>query len=127
MGSADEAITQAALFAREEQLRQAITGQNWDGLAALLSDDLIYTHATGKVQDKAEYLAGIQNGSHRYACQRKNLQVRAYGDVALMTGRQINTTVGLGVTYHQVIQLWHKIGGTWQLEAQQSTRLQTPD
>ena len=34
-----------------------------------------------------------------------------------MTGRQVNETVGLGITYHQVIQLWHKVDGAWLLEA----------
>ena len=47
----------------------------------------------------------------------------ATGDIAVMNGRQINETVGLGLTYHQVVQVWHKIGGKWMLEYQQSTRL----
>ncbi|MGH2364925.1 MAG: nuclear transport factor 2 family protein [Chloroflexota bacterium] len=113
--------------AAEEQLRGAITTQNWAELESMLAQDLIYTHANAMVQDKAAYLAGLAKMAHRYACERRNLVVRVYGDTALMAGRQINTTVGLGVTYHQVIQLWRKIDARWRLEAQQSTRLPQPE
>ena len=113
--------------AAEERLRGAITSQDWTALEAILSPDLVYTHANAMVQNKDEYLAGMRKMAHRYACERRNLVVHTYGEAAFSAGRQINTTVGLGVTYHQVIQVWHKIDGDWKLEAQQSTRLPEPE
>jgi len=115
------------VLAAEVNLRQAITAQDWAALDKLLSPDLVYTHANARVQNKTEYLDGLRRMAHRYGCNRLRLDVKVYGDAALVTGRQINETVGLGLTYHQVIQVWHKVNGAWLLEAQQSTRLAEPD
>jgi hypothetical protein len=115
------------VLAAEENLRKGITSQNWDAVEKLLSPNLVYTHATAKVQNKGEYLETLSKMSHRFGCKRMRAQVKVYGDTAVMTGRQVNETVGLGVTYHQVIQVWHKETGAWLLVAQQSTRLPEPD
>ena len=113
--------------AAELSLRTAVTKQDWHAVEQLLAPDLVYTHANARVQDKKEYLETLEKMAHRFGCKRMRVQVQSYGDTAVMTGRQVNETVGLGVTYHQVIQVWHKNGGAWQLAAQQSTRLPEPD
>ena len=78
------AATILALLAREEQRCQAISNKRWDELASLLSDDLSHVHMPGRQEDKAAYLAGVRNNPRTVT--RKDLQVRVYGDTAVMTG-----------------------------------------
>ena len=47
---------------------------------------LIYTHATGVVESKAEYLAKMKSGEVRYeSFAPEELRVRVYGTAAVVT------------------------------------------
>jgi len=82
----DAAVTE--VLALEAARCRAISGQDWEALAAMLSDDLTHTHITGVTQDKATYLAHVQKNPRRV--ERRALKVRIYGDVAVVTGPQVN-------------------------------------
>ena len=96
----------------------AISKQDWDALSALLSDDLTHTHITGVTQDKAAYLAHVQKNPRRV--ERRDLKVRIYGDVAVVTGPQINVLETDGGTTEVAIeslQVWARHDGTWRMVA----------
>jgi ketosteroid isomerase-like protein len=96
----------------------AISEQDWDALSALLSDDLTHTHITGVTQDKAAYLAHVQKNPRRV--ERRDLKVRIYGDVAVVTGPQVNLLESDGGTTEVAIeslQVWTRRDGTWRVVA----------
>ena len=114
---------------RELETRRfrALTEADVPALERLLSDDLIYTHASGWRQTKAELLASIRSGEllyHFFASD--DLNVRSYGNVVLVTGhaaakvRAKGQELNVSLLY---LEAYVKRDGRWQLVAWQATRL----
>lgn len=61
MSDAEIEITTTQLLELEEQRRHALVNKDFDLLATLFADELVYMHSTGVVQDKPTYLAYAQN------------------------------------------------------------------
>ena len=80
--------TESEIKDLEARRFRAMTEADIPALQRLLSDDLIYTHASGWRQTKGEFLASIRSGEllyHYFASE--NVNVRGYGNVVLVTGR----------------------------------------
>ena len=96
-------------------------------LAPLLTDDLVYTHATGQVETKAQFLESLSSGRLRYrAIAAPDAVVRIYGDTAVVTGRaDIQATAGgRDVAFAaRYLAVYVREGGAWRLVAWQNTRL----
>ncbi|EJM22896.1 hypothetical protein PMI22_01319 [Pseudomonas sp. GM21] len=71
--------------------RTALIADDREAIAQLFTDDLVYVHTTGMVHDKTEYLAYARDVVRYLDVERGRLEVRLYGDIAVMTGSQINT------------------------------------
>lgn len=56
----------ADALAMEDRRFKAMAESNATELAAVLADDLHYTHANGMVEDKAEFIGKIANGERQY-------------------------------------------------------------
>jgi ketosteroid isomerase-like protein len=97
-------------------------------LDGLLADDLTYTHSSGQLETKAQFLESLRSGKLRYlSVQPSDQAVRLYGDTAVVTGRaevkvssQGRDAAALSLRFTEV---WVKSGGAWKLTAWQSTRL----
>ena len=75
---------EAALVALELRRAEAIGAGDLETLAAILADDYRHVLGTGGVVDKVQYLEMIRRGPRKP--ERGALQVRAYGDTAVITG-----------------------------------------
>ena len=97
-------------------------------LEPLLSDDLSYGHADGRVQNKADFLAALKTVRVKYeAYDYEELHIaRVSDDVATMTGRaQLRATAG-GKTVAfslRFLAVWRREDGAWRLCAYQSVPL----
>jgi ketosteroid isomerase-like protein len=115
----------AELLALEEQRCDAINRQDWDALAAMLSDDLVHVHANGLTQDKAVYLQHVSARPRRV--ERRDLVVRLHGDTAVMTGKLTNFMDGEAASADTptlaAMQVWVRSGDTWQQAAFQASRI----
>jgi ketosteroid isomerase-like protein len=105
---------------------RAMTQADVTTLERLLSGDLIYTHASGWRQTKAEFLASIRSGELLYHSFASNdVNVHGYGNVVLATGRA-SAKVGAKGQELDVsllyLEAYVKQDGRWQLVAWQSTR-----
>ena len=115
----------AELLALEEQRCDAINRQDWQALAALLTDDLVHVHANGLTQDKAVYLQHVASRPRR--AERRDLVVHMHGDTAVITGKLINTMAGEAASADApslaAMQVWVRSGDTWKQAAFQATRI----
>ena len=97
-------------------------------LEPLLSDDLSYGHADGRVQIKADFLAALKTVRVKYeAYDYEELHIaRISDDVDTMTGRaQLRATAG-GKTVAfslRFLAVWRREDGAWRLCAYQSVPL----
>jgi ketosteroid isomerase-like protein len=118
------------ILALEEKRCAAMTACDVDALAAMLHDDLVYTHSSGVVDDKASYLGAIRSGKTRYhGIRRAAERVRAYGDTALVTG---NADIEVDVNGQRkslrlcYLDVWARTPQGWRFVAWQSTARPNP-
>lgn len=118
------------VLALEARRCAAMTGRDADALAAMLHDDLVYTHSSGVVDDKASCLGAIRSGRTRYhSISCADQRVRAYGDTALVTG---NADIEVDVDgRHKSLRLcyldvWTRTPQGWRFVAWQSTARPNP-
>ena len=122
---ADSEITQL-----EQQRIAAMMAADTATLDRILSPDLSYTHSSGKLETKEQFLDGIRTGALKYkTVAPEGLSVRLYDSTAVVTGRchfQVEAEgrpLDLQVRFTDV---YVKRSGAWQLVAWQSTRLPEP-
>ncbi len=121
-------------FAADDDLRvaekawgAALVARDAAALEKVYTAELIYAHATGKVENKAQYLERLKGGKQRYdTVTHESLQVVRYGDsavthsIARMTGRNDS---GPFNDHLMIIHVWVKQGGAWRLAAHQTTKI----
>jgi hypothetical protein len=116
-----EEVTQA------EQARCSAVGRSdWPALGNLLAEEFTYTHSSGRTEDKTTQLARLQEFDR--AVERLSIQVRLYGEVAVTNGElvfHLPAVNGKPATdpHVDVMQVWVKRDGRWQLAAHHSIRL----
>ena len=96
-------------------------------LNALLSDDLVYTHSTARLDTKKSLIEGMESGKTVYTgVEPSDVKAQDLGDAVVLTGAaRINVLsngrpVSFGVRFTDV---YVNKGGQWQMVAWQSTRL----
>ena len=99
-----------------------------DRVADLLSDDLRYGHADGRVQTKDEFLAAVRSSRMRYeAYDYEEMQIdRASDEIAITTGRaslRVRTTEQHLAFRLRFLAVWRHEAGNWRLLAYQSAQL----
>ena len=105
----------------------AMLKNDFAALAALLDDALVYTHSSGRVETKAEFIDSLRSGKLKYvSANLDDLRVRIYGSTALVTGHA-RMTVESGsqqrVLEIRFLDVYLRRNGRWRQVAWQSTRL----
>ena len=97
-------------------------------LGGILSPDLTYMHSSGALDTKESFLSSLSSGKLKYnAIDESALRVRAYGDVAVVTGKAAvraqrgDDQVALNLALTGVCA--KAKDGVWRLVAWQTTRL----
>jgi ketosteroid isomerase-like protein len=120
-GAADE------ILRLDESRFAAMTRGDLAELNKILADDLVYTHSSGLVEGKKEFIASLQSGNLKYvSIQNEEKKARIYGTVALVNGRAKVTISARGQEQSFVLRyldVYAKRDGKWQMVAWQSTRL----
>jgi ketosteroid isomerase-like protein len=92
-----QATTNSAVVHQLEQLEQQIKsaweGHDCAGWGALLADDWTVTHVDAQIITKAQALEMCRTRP-AITSTMDQLAVRAYGDMAVVTGRTVATTAG---------------------------------
>ncbi|MFC7400606.1 nuclear transport factor 2 family protein [Chelatococcus sp. GCM10030263] len=114
-----EATSSVSMLEEEERRRcAALMAGDAETLAAMLTDDLVHIHLTGKIDDKVGYLEGFRTKYLFRDVERGPLNIRIWGDCAVMVGTLTQKVVvkETGATHDiraVTTQTWLRIGGRW--------------
>jgi ketosteroid isomerase-like protein len=113
------------ILALEEKRYAAMTAGDYGALEALLHEQLLYTHSSGRTDTKGSWLESLRSGRTRYkSAKNTDQKVRLLGEVALVTGKgQMEAEVdgqprSLKLVY---LNVWTKTPKGWKFIAWQST------
>jgi ketosteroid isomerase-like protein len=124
---AANAETPEQIQALDREWAQACVQADVAKLDQILSDDLTYTHSSGRTQTKPEFIATVREGKTRYrSIDFLRSSVRIYGDSAVTNNEvRANITIdGKDVSVHpRFLHVWVKHHGHWQLVAHQGTKI----
>ena len=122
----DAAIEQSALEFQSARFT-AMVDADIAGLREFLADELTYAHTTGWTETKSEFLSTVESGKIDYiSVTPRDVEVRVYGDVAVMTGlaRMQGAAGDKPVEFTiRFLDVSRRAGESWQLVAWQSVRL----
>jgi ketosteroid isomerase-like protein len=122
--------TAEAVRQLHSEIVQAQLASDTATLDRLWADDHIFTNPLGVVQTKAQRLAEMQSGGRRLETfSIADIQVRAYGDTAVVTSRATlkGQRQGQDISgQYRGIDVYVKKQGQWQVVAAQATRIAQP-
>ncbi len=99
-------------------------------LDRLLADDWLLTHSDGRVQTKADYLAELASRARtNQAIVNEGVQVRLYGDAAVVTGTSVQSGTSDGRPWSgrfRFTRVWVRRDARWVMVASHSSRLSEP-
>lgn len=117
--------SQQQIEAFEQQRSAAISKADGKALAELLADDYMHIHGTARVENKAEFIKAIVERPR--TTTRGPLTIRVYGDMAVVTGEQVNSMVNADKTVtstaYMATQVVRLVNGRWQLVSMQATQI----
>jgi hypothetical protein len=111
-----------------ERFRIGIESANKEILEAVAADNLVYGHSSGKVQNKAEFVAEIVGGKplDYVAVQISDQTIQISGTVAVVRHvftAQITNNGAPGDLKIGNMLIWQKQHGKWKLLARQAYKL----
>ena len=122
-------VEAAVLAAHDRRIAATIAG-DVAAVAAMMTDDLTYTHSSGVEESKAEFLDGLKNGKYVYReITPRGRKVRVHGDAAIVSG-PCHVVIEPGGKRTEIdlyfTELYVKEAGQWRMALWQSTRLPAP-
>ncbi|ARL05072.1 hypothetical protein BOC44_25780 [Burkholderia pseudomallei] len=125
----DHANRSSTPYSTVEQARcDATLSEDYDRLARLLSDDLLFVHSTGYAHDKAGYLAFLAEKVCTLEIRRPSAPVFKFVGAASLVCGPLDQTLERRATGERIqvhsytTQIWLPSGDAWQLLQQHSTR-----
>ena len=116
-----------AIVTLDNERADAQMRRDFAALDRVLGDDLTYIHASGLVQNKAEFIADLKSNKRIYTSIKfSDLNVRLLQGVAVITGHSEIHVVHEGKENDlslRITEVYAKRKGRWQLIAYQATRL----
>jgi ketosteroid isomerase-like protein len=112
----------------EEARRSAMLAADLPVLARLFADDLVWVHASSRLDTKQSLIEKFTTGSLRcYRLDHSDVATRSYGSVAIVQGRLEMDVAVDGVKFTSVNRytgVWASPSGAARLVVWQSTRVQ---
>jgi ketosteroid isomerase-like protein len=121
------ASIQTQILAMERRRCDALLAADAKALADLLSDRLVFAHATAKYEDKQTLLAKMNSGNIVYnALEVTETRVVDLGDTALLVSRLTASVTVAGQPReidNMTLSVWCNESGQWRLVAYQPTAI----
>jgi hypothetical protein len=111
----------------DKKRMQAMATKDIATLNALLSDDLVYTHSTARLDTKKSLIQAMESGTTVYtAVEPSDVQAQDLGQAVVLTGAARISVMARGNPNSfrvRFTDVYVNKGGQWQMVAWQSTRL----
>jgi uncharacterized protein (TIGR02246 family) len=110
--------------AADDRRYQAMMDQDWNALADVFADDLLYTHGSALTDDKQGFIDNFKKKYRLKSAKREDVSVRRFGDVAIMHGRvrmEMEADGNPRSMHNCFAAVWAKRGDRWQLVHYQPT------
>jgi ketosteroid isomerase-like protein len=119
---------EATIKALEEERNQAILHGDVAALDRMTSEDYTFITLRGELRTKAEILRDFRSGSIKYQSRQiSDLNIRVYGNTAIVVGRAIQNGMENGKDYsgdYWFTRVYAKQYGRWLTVALQTTLIQ---
>jgi ketosteroid isomerase-like protein len=116
-----QAQDKSRIVALENSWNQAELHHDAHAVDLLLADDFVMTVADGYTLNKAQLLASVRDTSYRPdALQSDNMEVRMYGNTAIVTGNYLEKGKDKGKPFERrgrFTDTWINFGGQWRCVA----------
>jgi len=115
---------EAEILRLEDQWRLAQKANDAKAFMTLLAPDLTFIGTSGSLRDRSDYMAS-RSGSwipRAETYEYSELRVRMFGDVAIVTGREVTTGEGVSGA-GRFTHVWAARSGEWRLVAIQRTEI----
>lgn len=118
-----------AVAKKLEAFRAAQMAKDGKALEALVAPELSYSHSSGVVQDKAEFLTGATDQKTKFlSLEYKEPWIKVVGDAAIVRFHWMaeSETIADGKknsTNLHILMTWLKQGGEWKLLDRAATKL----
>ena len=115
---------EGAVSAAVESLRKAMAESDKASLEKLTEDELLYSHSSGRVENKAEFIATLVGAKSGFsAVSLSDQTVKVVEDIALVRHKFTGTRKGDGNKMNlAVLTVWRERGGQWRLLARQAAK-----
>ena len=116
---------EGAVSAAVESLRKAMAESDQASLSKLTEDELLYSHSSGRVENKAEFIATLVGQKSGFsAISLSDQTVNVVEDIALVRHKFVGTRKGDGNKMNlAVLTVWRERGGQWKLLARQAAKV----
>ena len=123
-----QASVEREIKSLEEASNQAVLHGDVTALDRMTSDDYTFITLKGELRTKGDILKGFASGSFHYESREiSDLNVRVYGDMAVVTGRSVQKGMENGKDYsgdYRFTRVYVKEKGRWLTVALQTTLIQ---
>src|SRR4051812_44785085 len=113
-----------AVSAAVESMRKAMAESDKGSLEKLAEEELLYSHSSGRVENKAQFIAtlvGPKSGFSAIALADQTVNV--VDDIALVRHKFAGTRKADGNQSNlAVLMVWRERGGQWRLLARQAAK-----
>jgi ketosteroid isomerase-like protein len=111
------------VIALDKKRMQVTVSRDFDALAALLADDMVYTHSNGKLDTKKSLIDALKSGSTVYqSIEPSGVEAIDVGDVVILTGAA-DIHVNSNHLRLRFTDVYANRNGAWQMVAWHSARL----
>src|SRR5687768_11047681 len=112
------AAADSATLIRQNQLTdQYVVSQNLIELQKMYADDFVFSHGSGRVDNKSSWLKSVERGGFLKR-EHDSAKVELHGLVGIIRGKlqvQKNTKTGVNKYYLYYVRVFSKRTGQWQL------------
>jgi ketosteroid isomerase-like protein len=123
------AADEEAVAKNVEAFRAAQVKADAEALDALCAAELSYSHSSGKVEDKATFIANATDGKSKFlSLEYQDAKIRVVGPAAIVrfhwVGEQEAVADGKkSATNLHILMNWQKQGADWKLLSRAATKL----